>query len=201
MNTTPYEVIAAPFTVWSAPVATAFPEINAAPAVAWIKVGTSGPLNYEAEGVTVEHKQSMNFWRSLGDSGSRKVFRNEEDLVISLTLVDISLEQYALAINGNDVTTVVAATGEAGYKKIGLSRGLTVHTRALLVRGPSPYGEDYNLQYEVPIAVQTSSPQVVYKRESPAGLKLEWTALVDPSAATPDAVLGRILAQHQAPLA
>ena len=201
VNTTPYEVIAAPFTVWAAPVATAFPEIDdAAPDAAWIKVGTSGPLNYEAEGVTVEHKQSMNFWRSLGDSGSRKVFRNEEDLVISLTLVDISLEQYALAINGNTLTTVAAATGAAGYKKIGLSRGLTVHTRALLVRGPSPYGANYTLQYEVPIAVQTSSPQVVYKRESPAGLKLEWTALVDPSAASEAEYFGRIIAQHQAAL-
>ncbi len=116
MNTRPYEIIAAPFTVWTAPVATMFPDITVTPTTPWVTVGTSGNLNYLAEGVTVEHSQSMNFFRALGDAGSRKAFRTEEDLKIRLTLADVTLEQYAHALNGNPITAVagVDATG-AGY--------------------------------------------------------------------------------------
>lgn len=196
MNSVPYEIIAAPFTVWIAPVATAFPAVDADPAGPWAKVGTSGDLNYMAEGVTVEHSQAMSLFRALGDCGSRKAFRTEEDLKIRLTLADISLEQYAHALNANTVTTEPAGVGTAGYKSVGLSRGFGVATAALLVRGPSPYGTNWTLQYEVPIAAQTGNPSVVYKNGDPAGLALEWTALVDSGASVETERFGRILAQH-----
>lgn len=199
-NSVPYEVIAAPFVVWIAPVGTAFPLIDAAPGAGWAKVGTSGDLNYSSEGVTVEHSQSINFWRSLGDSGSRKVFRQEEDLKIRLMLADVSLEQYKLALNSNSVTTVAAGSGTAGYKKLGLSRGISVATVALLVRGPSAYGDDWNGQYEVPRAAQSGNPSVVLRRSEPAALSLEWTALVDPNAASEDERFGRLVIQHADPL-
>lgn len=199
-NSVPYEVIAAPFTVWFADVGTVFPAVNAAPGVGWAKVGTSGDLNYTSEGVTVEHSQNINYWRALGDSGSRKVFRLEEDLKIRLVLADVSLEQYAHALNSNALTTQAAASGAAGYKKIGLSRGVFVATKALLVRGPSPYGDDLTLQYEVPRAAQSGNPSIVWRRSEPAGLALEWTALVDPDAATEFERFGVIRAQHAAPL-
>ncbi len=202
-NTVPYEVIAAPFTLWIAPVGTVFPLIDVAPAVAWIKVGSSGDLNYDdATGVIVEHSQSITPWRSSGDSGSRKVFRTEEDLKVRLKLMDITLEQYALALNHNAVTDVAAGAGTAGYRKLGLSRGFTVATRALLIRGAvSPYGEDdWNSQYEIPIAAQTGNPSVVYKKGDPAGLDLEWTALVDSTAASEFERFGRLIAQDADPL-
>lgn len=202
-NTVPYEVIAAPFTLWVAPVGTAFPLIDVTPAVAWIKVGTSGDLNYDdAAGVTVEHSQAITAWRASGDSGSRKVFRTEEDLKIRLKLMDITLEQYAFALNHNAVTDVAAGSGTAGYRSIGLSRGFTVATRALLIRGSvSPYGaEDWNSQYEIPVAAQTGNPSVVFKKGEPAGLDLEWTALVDPNAATEFERFGRLVSQDAEPL-
>jgi hypothetical protein len=197
-NTVPYEVIAAPYDVWVAPVGTAFPDVGATPAGPWAKVGSSGSLNYDdAAGVTVEHSQSVSPWRSLGDAGSRKIFRTEEDLKIKLKLVDVTLEQYKHAINSNSVTTVPASLGLAGYKKLGLSRGFTVATVALLVRGSvSPYGSDWNMQYEVPIAAQSGNPSVVYKKGEPAGLELEWMALVDASASSEDERFGRLVEQN-----
>jgi hypothetical protein len=195
----PYEVIAAPFTAWVAEVGTAFPLIDAAPSGSWSKVGTSGDLNYMDDGVTIEHAQSVEKWRSLGDTGPRKVFRTEEDLMIRLILADITLEQYMHALNMNAVTTV-APGAEAGYKWIGLSRGSSIAQRSLLVRGPSPYGDDWTLQYEVPIAFQTGEPEVVYRKDTPAGLALEWTAIIDPDAATAVERFGRLLAQHADPL-
>lgn len=199
-NSLPYEIIAAPFTVWFAPVGTAFPLINIAPAAAWAKVGSSGDLNYMDEGVTVSHSQTMELFRALGDAGSRKAFRTEEDLKVALTLADLGLEQYRHALNNNAITTTVAGGGNAGHKKIGLSRGFAVFTVALLVRGPSPYGDDFTLQFEVPRAAQTGNPEVVMRKDTPAGLALEWTALVDPNAANEFERFGVLRAQHQAPV-
>jgi hypothetical protein len=199
-NTQPFEIIAAPFTVWFSPIGTAFPLIDATPAAAWKKVGSSGDLNYMDEGVTVAHNQAMEKFRALGDTGSRKVFRTEEDLMIRLVLADVTLEQYAHALNSNPVTTTPAGAGVAGHKMIGMSRGAGVATVALLVRGPSPYGDNWTLQYEVPLAAQSGNPEVVYMKSTPAGLALEWTALVDPNAVSVFERFGRIRAQSAAPL-
>jgi hypothetical protein len=196
----PYEVIAAPFTVFFAPLGEPFPLIDVAPAGNWLKVGTSGDLSYMDDGVTVEHAQKTEVWRSLGDTAPRKVFRTEEDLVIGVVLADVTLEQYRHALNMNSVTTVAPGAGTAGYKKVGLSRGSLVAQRSILVRGPSPYGDGWFLQYEVPIAFQTGEPEVVYRKNEPAGLKLQWTAIIDPSASSPDERFGRIVAQHAAAL-
>lgn len=188
MNSVPYEVIAAPYSVYVAPVATAFPAIDAAPAGPWALVGTSGNLNYDdGVGVTVEHSQEVVEWMALGDGGTRKVFRTKEGQKVKLKLVDITLEQYAHALNGNTVTE------NPGERVIGLSRGFDVATYALLVRAEvSPYQADGNSQYEIPIAAQTGSPTVLYKKGEPAGLDLEWITLVDPSAATTDERFGRL---------
>ncbi len=197
-NSLPYEIIAAPFEVYWAVVGTTFPLIDATPSASWTKVGSSGSLNYmDSEGVKVSHSQKMTLFRALGDAGSRKTFRTEEDLLIALTLADVTLEQYQHALNRNAITTSAASSGVAGFKKIGMSRGFSVDTVALLVRGPSPYGDQMNLQFEVPRAAQTGNPQVVMKKDTPIGLALEWTALVDPNAASVAERFGRIVAQHQ----
>ena len=93
-NSLPYEIIAAPFTVWFAPVGTAFPDVEETPPSPWAKVGSSGDLNYMDDGVTVSHRQTMELFRALGDAGSRKASRPEEDLLIKLNLADLTLEQY-----------------------------------------------------------------------------------------------------------
>lgn len=202
----PYEILAAPFTLYLAPLGTAFPLIDADPAIDWVKVGTSGDLNYGADGVTVQHRQTTKVYRALGNGGPRKVFLDEEDLLIKLKLADVSLEHYLVALNHNTVTTV-APGGEAGYRKLGLTRGSTLTHKALLVRGRrSAYGDSGNLglpwnaQYEVPIAVQTASQDAVWRRSDPVELDLEWTALVDFNAATEDERFGRLVMQDADPI-
>lgn len=196
-NTPPFEIIAAPFKVYVAPVSTACPAIDATITAPWTLVGSSGDLNYTDEGVTVAHAQSIEKFRALGDSGSRKVFRTEEDLMIRLQLADLTLEQYQYALNGNSITTVPAGSSTPGTKKVGMSRGFTVATMALLVVGPSPYDDEGNLYFWVPRAAQTGNPEVVMRKNTPAVLALEWTALVNPDAATPAERFGFILAQHE----
>lgn len=194
-NPAPYEILGAPFELWVAPVGTVFPTVDAAPSGSWTKVGTSGDLNYAEAGVTVEHKQSLTPFRALGSTGPRKVFRANEDLTIKLELADLSPAQYATIMNGNAVTTVSAGVGVAGTKKLGLSQGTTVTQHALLLRGPSPAMENGTAQYEVPVAVQSGNPAPVFKKDAPAALAIEFMALEDPNAASPDERFGRFIAE------
>lgn len=195
-NSAPFEIIGAPFTVWKAPIGEAFPAVDEDPAGNWDLVGTSGPLNISDDGVKVQHSQAISFWRALASLGPRKAFRSSEDLIISFELADLTLEQYGQAIDPNNtITTVVASSGVAGTKKLGLSRGFSVGETALLVRGPSPYGDGMVLQYEVPVCVQVGEPEPVSKKDAPAMLALKFQALDDPDAASDDERFGRLIAQ------
>ena len=201
-NTVPYEVIAgASIALWINAADTAKPSLDDddtdLTGDSWSKVGNSGDLNYDnGGGVAIEHPQSLTFWRALGDSGSRKAFRAEEDCIVKVKVVDLRLETYALALNGNSVTTVAAGAGTVGYKKIGLSRGLSVNTKALCIRLlTSPYGSDWIGQYYFPRVALIGSPTVMFMKTEPAGLELQFQALVDPTAAAAER-LGVLEFQH-----
>lgn len=201
----PREVIAAPFTLWSAVVGTAFPDVDEEPGVGWTKIGTSGDKNYDEEGVTVAHDQEIVKWRGLGSLGPVKAFRVSEDQMVRLKLVDLSLDQFRHAMNYNAVTVTAASLGVAGTKKIGLSRGHTVERRSLLIRGnvsPDAASDDAGLvmQYEVPIAILESSLEVTHQKGTPAALALEWSTLEDPNAASDDERFGRLFTQTAAAL-
>ncbi|WJS05206.1 hypothetical protein [Roseibium aggregatum] len=196
----PFEIIAAPFTAWWAPIGTAFPLIDAAPAVDWVLIGTNGPLNYSEDGVTVMHEQQTNETTPLGSTGAVKAFRTNESQQISFTVWDMSLELYRLGLNSNEVTTVAAGVGTAGYKSIPLYRGHNVANMALLIRGASPYADDMSMQYQIPRCYQSGSPEPVHQKGNPAGLEFTFRALTDLNAATEDARFGHIIAQHQAAL-
>lgn len=195
---TPYEIIGAPYTVWIAPIGEAFPLIDAAPAGNWVKLGTNGDRNYSNDGVTISHSKSYQKARVAGATGPVKAFLDEEDLMIKLTLLDLSLEQYKYALNSNTVTTTAAGSGTAGFKKIGLSQsvGRTAEF-ALMARGISPYDENMNAQYEVPRCYDSGSAEPVFRKGVAAGLALELTALEDLAASSEEERFGRFIAQHQ----
>lgn len=197
---TPLEVVAAPFEVWIGPVGEAFPLIGAAPAGNWVKIGTSGALNYTEDGVTVTHEQTIEMVRSLGDTGPIKAFRTEETLRIGFTLMDITLENYKYALNFGTVTDNAPGSGIAGFRSIDLHAGLDVDDRALLVRGlnASPYLANTNVQYQIPVAFENASPAIVYQKGVPAGLELEWIAKVDAAAASASKRFGTLIMQDEA---
>jgi hypothetical protein len=196
MPTQPFEVVAQPFSLYTAPLGTAFPAIDEEPSGEWTLVGTSGDLNYDESGVKVQHKQKVEEWKALGSTGPRKAFRTEEEFMFSLHLVDISLEQYSLAMGGGTVATVPPGVGTAGYKSLGMSRGLEVVQYALLVRGvgASPYGVG-NVQFEVPRAIQVGDPAPTFVKGKPAGLELSFHALEDLAATSDDERFGRLIAE------
>lgn len=193
-------IIAAPYQVYTAPVGTAFTSLDdLTPDSPWALLGTSGNLNYdEGAAITVNMDQETREWRGLGDAGTRKVWRPSESLMVGVTLVDMSLEQFRHAVNMNAVTTQAAGSGTAGYKKIGLSRGLTVSQVALMVRGVSPYDNElWIAQFEVPIAFVTGSQEFkLGGKDGPSMLALQWKAVIDPNATSAAERFGRYIAQH-----
>ena len=176
-NSAPFEIIAAPFTAWLAPIGTAFPAIQAEPAATWLKLGKSGDKNISEDGVSVTHPQSLEFFRTLGSTLPRKAVRTEEDVMISFTLLDLTLEMYRKVLNDNGLSEVVAASGIAGVKKLSLARGRIVTQHALLLRGPSAYGENWTAQYKIPIVVHVGEPELSFTKGEPAGLLFEFQAI------------------------
>ena len=197
MSEKPYEIVAQPFTLYVAAAGSAFPPIEQEPGDEWTKVGSSGDLNYTEEGVTIAKAQSLEPFRALGSPGPRKIFRTEEGVTVSLGLADISLEQYALAMQYATVETQAPDVGAAGHQQLALSVGLSLPHRALLVRGQaaSPYGEGA-AQYEMPIVVEVGEPEVAFVKGEPAGLALEYSVLEDPHASSLDERFGRLVVEH-----
>lgn len=191
----PYEIVTGPLTIWLAPIGTAFPVIDAEPAADWKMVGTSGDRNYSNDGITAQHNQTVNKVRPAGAVGAVKALRTEEDLMFSVTLWDLTLEAYTIALGGVDPTATAAGVGTAGFKTLGLSRGETIKSYAFLARGASPYAAGMTAQFEVPRCYQSGNPAPVFNKGVPAGLALQFDALEDLNAASDDERFGRIIAQ------
>lgn len=172
----PFEIIVAPLTVYVAPVGTAFPVVNAAPAGPWFKLGTSGTKNYDAKGVTVTHNETIGKFVPAGGTAARKAFRSEEQFLLEFELVDLTIEQYAKVLN--DATVTVTA-GPPAIKDINLLQGLTVATFAMVARGVSPVNDALPAQYQVPLCYEAASPSVVYSKGAPAALDVQFEALED----------------------
>lgn len=202
-SSAPWEVIASPATLYFAPAATARPSIVThpypTPSSPWALIGTSGALNYTEGGVKIAMPQEINKWKSLGDTGSRKAFRLSEDVMVEVTVADLTLEQFKHSLNGNTITTTAAAGADAGAKKIGLSRGPGVASMAILVVFPSPYGADLWSHVWLPRAINEGSPDVVFQKSEPAGLLLQFSSMVNEAAASEDEYFGVIEQQTVAP--
>ena len=177
----PSEIVAAPLTIWLAPVAFAFPDVDEVPIPTngWEKLGTSGDLNYDEAGVTVTHNQTIETFTPAGGTAARKAWRTSESLMIEFTLVDISAAQYARVMNDATITQVAASAGIPGKDSFDLLQDIDVTTFALLARGVSPANPAMVAQYEVPMVYQSASPSPVYSKGKPAGLQCQFVALAD----------------------
>jgi hypothetical protein len=195
----PYEIIISPFEVYLAPVGEAFPAVEDVPAGNWALLGTNGKINRSEDGITVTHNQTLNPHRTDGTTGPVKVTRSEEELLISMMLEDLSLEQYAKALNNVAVSDTPAGGGAAGFRDITLRQGPDVALFALLCRGKSPYGDWWNMQYQVPKVYQNDNPAPVFNKSGAAGLKFTFAALEDLSAATEEERFGKLVAQDSNP--
>lgn len=191
----PYEIIISPADVYLAPAGTAFPDVDTPPTGAWRLLGTAGKKNYSEDGITVTHEQSLEPHRTAGSTGPVKVSRTEENLTIEGVLEDLSLEEYAKVLNGVTVADVAAATGTPGYRSIPLRQGIEVAEFACLVRFPSPYGDGFAAQYQIPRVYQDENPAPGFSKSGAAGLAFRFAALEDPDATVDEERFGKLVAQ------
>ncbi len=198
-NVAPFQIIGGPMTIWLAPVGEAFPDLDTDPPIAnWVALGASGDAcDYTEDGVILTLDQEIGMIKGLGKTGSLKARRSSEDLKIGVTVMDGTVENASIVLNGNTITTVAPGASNVGTKKVGLTRGLDVTQYALLARGESPYLADGFAQLEIPVCVVSSSPAPAFQKgEDVAGFEMEFTALVDPNAASDDEQYGRYIATH-----
>jgi hypothetical protein len=184
-NWSPFTILAGPADVYLAPTGTAFPAVNAAPGGSWTAIGkTEG-------GVTVRHTQTVNQITADQFTGPVKAIRTEEGLEVNFSLVDMTLENYALVMDG---VTVTAAAGPPAIKSVPLHKEVSVDLRAILVRGRSPYG-NFPAQYQVPVVYQSESPEVSFVKDDKSVLACVWTALEDLTAGADSERFGKLVAQ------
>lgn len=194
----PFEIVGAPLLVYVAPTGTAFPALTAEPAGPWALLGTNGTRSQDEDGVTITHGQTVNDVRAAGSTGPLKAFRTEEELVVAFNLMDVSLESYAMVLNGATVTEVAPGAGTVGTVAVGLSRGFAVEQFAMLLRlATGPYGEGLPLQYELPRVYESASAAPQYTKGQPAILACEFRALEDLGAATEATRFGRLISANE----
>lgn len=167
-------VVNGPLTLWWAAVGTSFPTIDGDPAAAgFTKIGSSGDKNYHEDGVVVMVDRTNEMFTPLGSTFPRKVFPTNDELVIAVTMVDLSLAQMRVALNQNTVTT------NANDKEISLDRGVTPNTIALLVRGTgkSPEVDGDNVQFELYEVYERGSKEIPFVKGAGAAVLMEFIAL------------------------
>lgn len=194
MSQTPFEIVAAPYELYVAAVGESFPAIGTEPPGGnWVLIGTSGADNYSEDGVTIQATETVEDFRTLGGTGPVKSFRTEEDLIVGVTLHDMTLEELARAFNFNTVSD------DTDDRTMNLMKGLEVSYMALLVRGngAGPYGTGYNMQWEIPRVRVSGEAEIVFTKGEPAGIAIEFMAMQDLSASSDAERFGRVRTQFQ----
>ena len=185
-NVKPYEVIAGPCEVYFAPTGTAFPAVSGTVPPAWSRIG------YTEGGIKVGHPQTVVELRADQVTAPLKAVRSEESLEITFSIVTLTLQNFALALN----RAISGPTTGAGEKSVPLYRGgFQVETFAFLARGNSlsPYG-NLNLQFEVPAVFEAGSPEEEFTKDNKAMLAVSLHAIADPDRSSDDEAFGRLRA-------
>lgn len=197
-NQAPFEIIAYPFNVYLAPLATPFPDISDAESAfdpLWFLLGTSGNKNYDEDGIQVTHEQTIEEFRPVGLTAARKAFRTEESLVVAFNIVDVSAAMYAKVLNDATVTDTAAGAGVGGNLNFELLQGLAVRHYAMVMRGDwSAEGDGFNTQWDIAKCYQSAEPEPAYKKGEPAMLACEFRVLWDEGTGT----FGRFRSQDAA---
>jgi len=179
------EIINGPITVYWAPVGEAFTAIGSAPAGNWLKIGTSGDKNYSEDGVVVSMEKTVEYFRSLGSPFPRKGFITEADILVTVSMADMSLAQMRLALNQNVVTT------SSPTDTIELDVGLDPSEIALMIRGEgkSPQLSGGAMQYQLNRVVEEGSRELAHIKGEPVMAELTFRVIYDDGVSNPAGAL------------
>ncbi len=188
----PREIIVGPLAIYLAPAIEALDDVDAAPSGNWVLLGTTGTENYAEAGITVTHSQTVRQTFAVGATGPLKANRQQEQLTIGLSLMDLSAAQYTKILNN---TTKSTDTSPA-IDYIGLRRGADVTVLSLTAWGEllSPSGA-FDVSFYVPRCYQSGDPAPVFSKDTEAMLAATFTALEHQAAATDEERFGRWIVQ------
>lgn len=171
--TAPEELLAVPFNIYLAAAETEEPALDASVPVGWTLLGQLGNDEYDEDGITVTHEQTIEYFRGLGSTIPIKAFRSQEGLTLGVVVRDVSMETYAKILDDASIIEDVN-----GGESVQLYRGYNVGAFALLMRSADgPYGEGRPMHFWIPKVVQSGNPAPVFKKGTPAGLALTFTAM------------------------
>lgn len=173
------ELVTAPFDLYWAPTGEAFPDVDTTPAGNWALIGSLGARRYTEEGVSISSEIETEDFNSLAALDPECVFLTGRDLMVSVVMADISLEQLRIAFNLN---TVTEAAGPPATRTLPMNIGPELESFALLVRGanksPEPDAETgQNLQFEFENVIEVASKEITFTKGEPAGVQLEFRVL------------------------
>ena len=97
--------------IYTAPEGTLAPEISLTPPNTWSLLGTNGARSISDDGLSVTIEETIESQRSLGSTGVQKLFRTEEDVMLGISLLDVTVETFSIAMSGLPVTQVPPAAG------------------------------------------------------------------------------------------
>lgn len=179
MPSSPFELVSAPITIYTAPERTAAPEISADPPAPWAQFGTNGASSYSEDGLTVSPEQTVEEQMVLGSTIAQKAFRTAESFTMGLTLFDLSAETFALMMSNQAITQTPPASGVGGRRDVPLKRGFEVHVFALLAKGFSPYGNNMFTQFWIPRCYISDIGEATYTKGEATGFDVEFMGLDD----------------------
>lgn len=177
----PFSQLTGVLNVYLAPAGTTEPDVDETPSGSWVRLGdTDGDQS-------VQHSGALTYFRDNHHQNPRKAVRPEEDLIIKVTLVDLTLESYAKIMHAT--TNVTSVSGPPATKKMALARGFTPSEYAVTLRGAalSPYGS-YPGQYYIPRAVIDGEPELTWAKDGRPGIEVVIHALEDTDQAAGDEV-------------
>lgn len=182
----PFNQITGALKAYIADYGTAEPNINQDPTSvpAWVSLGTTdGDQSIEISG-------ALTFFRDNDHTGPTKTVREEEDVAITLTIVDSTHAIISRALS--DVGKITTGTmNGANISRMPLKRGAQQKAYALLLRGAydSPYGQ-FPGQYYVPLVVSDSEPSPTRGKGNRQEWEVKFNALEDDAQSNEDMRLG-----------
>ena len=197
-------IIASPVDLYTGPVSETQPAVNDNHATLiagnWDLIGSqTNQLTQDEGGVTFSNTQTVNVIRGAGSTAGIKAVRSEEDVMVSIAMIDMTLEVLTIPLRGAAVTTVNAGAGTIGTKAIPIWRGTQVSEVSVLLRGPSPYLANTNMQVWLPRCYVAGDLELVFAKAEAVVVNIEFGVLMDLTQSSPN-YLGIVKAQHEAAL-
>ena len=181
-------MIVGPLALYFAAAIEALDSVAAAPSGNWALIGTTGDENYAEAGIVITLSQTLRQVFAVGATGPIKVTRQQEQLTVGFTLMDMSVAQFTKVMNN----TAKSTDTSPNIDYIGLRRGADVTILSLQAWGEllSPSGA-FDVAFYLPRCYQSADPAITFSKDATAELAVVFTALEHQAAATDPERFGR----------